>query len=97
MGFGSGGYVGESDPQQWSRQILNEALALVFGNKADEIESTSVEGSVVRTLVDMSKGAELLVIGSRGHGKFADLILGSVSESCAAKSKCPVVIVHAQG
>ena len=96
VGFGSGGYVGESDPQQWSRQILNEALALVFGNKADEIESTSVEGSVVRTLVDMSKGAELLVIGSRGHGKFADLILGSVSESCAAKSKCPVVIVHAQ-
>jgi nucleotide-binding universal stress UspA family protein len=55
---------------------------------------SSIEGSVVRTLVDLTRGAELLVMGSRGHGKLADLILGSVSESCAAKSKCPVVIVH---
>ncbi len=95
VAFGSAGYVGESDPQIWSEQILKEGVATAFGERADEIVLTSVEGSVVRTLVELTKGAQLLVMGSRGHGKLADLILGSVSESCAAKSKCPVVIVHA--
>jgi nucleotide-binding universal stress UspA family protein len=95
VGFGSNAYVGESDPKIWSDQILKESIGSVFGPEADHVRATSVEGGVVRTLVEMSKGAQLLVMGSRGHGKLADLILGSVSESCAAKSKCPVVIVHA--
>lgn len=95
VGFGTSAYVGESDPKIWSDQILKSGVGLVFGPGADQVKTTSVEGSVVRTLVELSKGAELLVMGSRGHGKFADLILGSVSESCSAKSKCPVVIVHA--
>ena len=94
VGFGSAGYVGESDPQVWSEQILKEGVATEFGKRADEVKVSSIEGSVVRTLVDLTRGAELLVMGSRGHGKLADLILGSVSESCAAKSKSPVVIVH---
>ena len=95
VGFGTSAYVGESDPKIWSDQILKSGVGLVYGPGADQVKTTSVEGSVVRTLVELSKGAELLVMGSRGHGKFADLILGSVSESCSAKSKCPVVIVHA--
>ena len=95
VGFGTSTYVGESDPKIWSDQILKSGVGLVFGPHADQVKTTSVEGSVVRTLVELTKGAELLVMGSRGHSKFADLILGSVSESCSAKSKCPVVIVHA--
>ena len=95
VGFGSNGYVGESDPKVWSDQILKMGVSLVYEDGADQVKTTSVEGAVVRTLVELSKGAELLVMGSRGHGKLADLILGSVSESCSAKSKCPVVIVHA--
>ena len=95
VGFGSSGYVGESDPRIWSNQILKEGVSEVFGRAADHVTVTSVEGGTVRTLVELSKGADLLVMGSRGHGKFADLILGSVSESLSAKSKCPVVIVHA--
>ena len=96
VGFGSGGYVGESDPKIWSNQILTDGVATVFGDDATHIKVNSVEGGVVRELVDMSKGADLLVMGSRGHSKFADLILGSVSASLSAKSKCPVVIVHAE-
>ena len=95
VGFGSAGYVGESDPQSWSDGILKEGVSAAFGKQADEIKVSSIEGGVVRTLVELTKGASLLVMGSRGHGKLADLILGSISESCAAKSKCPVVIVHA--
>ena len=95
VGFGSAGYVGESDPKTWSEQILKEGVSLVFGAQTGGFNIRSVEGGTVRTLVELSKGADLLIMGSRGHGKLADLILGSVSESCSAKSKCPVVIVHA--
>ncbi len=94
MGFGSDAYVGESDPKVWSEQILKESVGQIFGSGSDHVKLTSVEGGVVRTLVEMSKDADLLVMGSRGHGKFTDLILGSVSASCSAKSKCPVLIVH---
>ena len=96
VGFGSGGYVGESDPKIWSDQILNDGVGVVFGENSNHVKVTSVEGGVVRTLVEMSKSADLLVMGSRGHSKFADLILGSVSESLSAKAKCPVVVVHAE-
>lgn len=96
VGFGSGGYVGESDPKIWSDQILKDGVGAVFGENADHIKVTSVEGGIVRTLVEMSNGADLLVMGSRGHSKFVDLILGSVSASLSAKAKCPVVIVHAE-
>ena len=94
MGFGSDAYVGESDPKAWSDQILQESVSQIFGARSDQVKVTSVEGGIVRTLVEMSKGADLLVMGSRGHGKFTDLILGSVSASCTAKAKCPVLIVH---
>jgi nucleotide-binding universal stress UspA family protein len=94
MGFGSDAYVGESDPKVWSDQILQQSVSQIFGTRADQVKVTSVEGGAVRTLVEMSKNADLLVMGSRGHGKLTDLILGSVSASCSAKSKCPVLIVH---
>ena len=95
IGFGSAGFIGESDPKAWSEQILINGVAQVYGEHATGVSAESIEGGVVKTLVELSKSAALMVIGSRGHGKFADLILGSVSESCSAKSKCPVVIVHA--
>ena len=95
VGFGSAGYIGESDPKAWSEQILANGVAEVFGGGAGAVKVESIEGGVVKVLVELSKGAKLLVMGSRGHGKLADLLLGSISESCSAKSKCPVVIVHA--
>jgi len=95
MGFGADAYVGESDPKAWSDRILEGSVADIFGTGSDRVKKTSIEGGVVRTLVEMTKDADLLVMGSRGHGKFTDLILGTVSTSCTAKSKCPVLIVHA--
>ena len=44
-------------------------------------------------LLDAANGADLLVVGSRGHGGFAGLVLGSVSSKCVSHSACPVVIV----
>ena len=59
-----------------------------------EIERRVVEGRPAAVLVNESQGADLLVVGSRGHGGFTGLLLGSVGQQCAHHAACPVVIVH---
>ena len=61
------------------------------------VERRVVEGTPATVLVDESRNADLLVVGSRGHGGFAGLLLGSVSQQCAQHAACPVVIVRARG
>jgi nucleotide-binding universal stress UspA family protein len=78
-----------------SGEILDSALA-----RATELEPTVVTkgeshyGTSQQILIGESKGAALLVVGSRGRGEFKSLVLGSVSEDCAHHAKCPVTIVH---
>ncbi len=72
---------------------LREALP-DFGEV--EIEQRVVEGTPGAVLVDASREADLLVVGSRGHGGFAQLLLGSVSQQCAHHAACPVVIVRSE-
>jgi nucleotide-binding universal stress UspA family protein len=52
------------------------------------------EGAPPSALIAAAEGADLLVVGSRGHGGFAGLLLGSVSHQCTMHSTCPVVVVH---
>lgn len=59
-----------------------------------QIERRVVEGRAAAVLIGESRGADLLVVGSRGHGGFAGLLLGSVSQQCAHHATCPVVVVH---
>jgi nucleotide-binding universal stress UspA family protein len=58
------------------------------------IEKRVEQGDPATVLLDQSHDAELLVVGSRGHGGFASLLLGSVSQVCAQHAACPVVIVR---
>lgn len=61
------------------------------------ISGRVIEGHPAPVLVDASRGAELLVVGSRGHGEFAGMLLGSVSEHCVSNSHCPVLVVRGEG
>lgn len=86
--------------QQWSpeddaRDMLQEAAGIVFGSTLPMRFHASVRhGSPARVLIDASRGADLLVVGSRGHGGVVGLLLGSVSAACAEHAHCPVLIMH---
>lgn len=60
---------------------------------AAPVERILVNGSVTHSLLEAAKGADLVVVGSRGHGGFVGLLLGSVSHQVVAHSPCPVVVV----
>jgi nucleotide-binding universal stress UspA family protein len=47
-----------------------------------------------KALIEASKSASLLVVGSRGHGAFSGMLLGSVSIHCVTSASCPVTVVR---
>jgi nucleotide-binding universal stress UspA family protein len=82
-------------PEEDALEILNTVVGKVLGDDRPSWFSTATRrGSTVRALIEESAGAEMLVLGSRGHGGFVGLLLGSVSAACAEHARCPVLIVH---
>ncbi|RJQ87261.1 universal stress protein [Amycolatopsis panacis] len=51
------------------------------------------DGDAADVLVDLSRDAQLLVVGSHGKGKWRNLLVGSVSATCLRRAHCPVVVV----
>jgi nucleotide-binding universal stress UspA family protein len=85
-----------SDLRAAAEAALEATLKEVVSDTSEvEIERRVVEGTPAAVLVDESRDAELLVVGSRGLGGFGGLLLGSVSQQCAHHAACPVVIVRA--
>jgi Universal stress protein family len=59
---------------------------------AIEVRRSVIEGHAARVLEALSKTADLVVVGSHGHGEFVGMLLGSVSEHCVTHCHCPVLV-----
>ena len=86
--------------QHEGRQILTDALKTVENSTRQlgpvEVSSELMIGPPVPTLVDLSKDAAMVVVGSRGRGALARRLLGSVSTGLVHHAHCPVAVIHDQ-
>ncbi|WP_367325441.1 universal stress protein [Streptomyces sp. HUAS ZL42] len=89
--------VADRDTQaQWVRDGVAETVGAVIGRHRElEVITDVLEGTVVDTLVAAASDAEMLVIGSRGHGAVVGFLLGSVGQQVIAEADRPVVLVRA--
>ncbi len=83
------------DYQDDARIILTEAIAemCTFDTEV-EVRPHVTEGRAGLVLVAAAEGADLLVVGCRGHGGLAEALLGSVGQYCVHHAPCPVVIMR---
>lgn len=93
--FGWAVEAGDWRPDRDAETILNETLDDVLGSeRPDGLVGSVREGRTASVLLEAAQGAQMLIIGSRGHGGFTGLLLGSVSAECAEHASCPVLVVH---
>jgi nucleotide-binding universal stress UspA family protein len=95
LGYGWGTVPQEWSPAQDTQTNLADTVDEVFGAaRPADMRLIVLEGNAARILLEQSQRALLLVVGSRGHGGFAGLLLGSVSASVAEHAACPVLVIH---
>jgi nucleotide-binding universal stress UspA family protein len=83
------------DPSQRTAEDLLRVIKEELGEEPPILVQPQVkQGRPAKVLIEESADADLLVVGKRGHGGFAGLVLGSVSQHVAAYAKCPVTVVH---
>jgi|HubBroStandDraft_5_1064220.scaffolds.fasta_scaffold183921_1 nucleotide-binding universal stress UspA family protein len=89
--------AGGFDFKEISQKTLADAVSNTLDPASDvQVRSLSAEGNPAQVLLNAAAGADLLVVGSRGHGGFAEALLGSVSQHCVQHAPCPVVVIRGQ-
>jgi nucleotide-binding universal stress UspA family protein len=93
--YGWSAIAPEWSPAGDMEKVLDNAVSSVFGSHPPAGLDLQVrEGGAAKVLLEASQNATMLVVGSRGHGGFAGLLLGSVSANVAEHASCPVFISH---
>jgi nucleotide-binding universal stress UspA family protein len=86
-------FPSDFDPAGDAQRAADEEIRSALSDYPDVVAATTVvEGHPAPTLVEVSRGADLLVVGSRGHGEYAGMLLGSVSQHCVSNAHCPVLV-----
>jgi nucleotide-binding universal stress UspA family protein len=89
--------VEEGDFAEDARKRIDAVIADVVEPADGQLVHTQVvKGHPAPVLLGAAAGADLLVIGSRGHGGFADALLGSVGLHCVHHAHCPVLIMRGE-
>jgi nucleotide-binding universal stress UspA family protein len=97
--YGGPGFAPQIDTslEETFKEVAEEsssAAAEMVRDAGLEVDVAIEHGQAAETLIEAAEESELLVVGSRGHGGFTGLMLGSVSAQCAHHARCPLVIVR---
>jgi nucleotide-binding universal stress UspA family protein len=96
-GWAPTGMEGGFDFKENAEKTLADAISSVVDPCSNVgLRARVVEGNPAQVLLDASDDADLLVVGSRGHGGFTEALLGSVSQHCVHHAHCPVTVVRGQ-
>lgn len=82
----------ERDAEERAQQAMADTIRDELGEDA-ALTQRVLRGKAAPILLEAGKSASLLVVGTRGHGAFTGMLLGSVSQHCAQHATCPVVII----
>jgi nucleotide-binding universal stress UspA family protein len=83
------------DPETNAKTVLAETFAEVSALEPEvPVRPVLAEGLAAEVLLRTARGADMLVVGSRGHGGFASALLGSVSLYCVLHAHCPVMVLR---
>lgn len=90
-------HVGKVTSHEDMRAAAQRLLADALADVPDDItlDPATMEGSPAAVLLRLAEDADLVVVGTRGRGGFADLRIGSTSQHLTAHSPCPVLVVPA--
>jgi nucleotide-binding universal stress UspA family protein len=94
-GWGAAAMPLDYDLAQAMEKLLTDTVDAIFGaDRPAGLKLTVAEGHPASVLLERSADALMLVVGSRGHGGFMGLLLGSISANVAELAGCPVLVVH---